>query len=100
MKQTKKHFFIVLFLFTLIALATAQSAIIPAQVDTMLESVRDTFTGATARTIIGIIFAGSCIAYAYNKDNEKMKGKIIAIMIGSGLLVLSQQIVNTVMTIN
>lgn len=76
----------------------AQSTlVIPTQVQSTLESVRDAFTGDLARIIVGICFAGSCIAYAYNKDNEQMKAKLIAVMIGSGLLALSQTIVDNVM---
>ena len=70
--------------------------IIPSQVKTTLESVRDAFTGDMARIIVGICFAGSCIAYAYNKDNEKMKSKMIAVMIAMGLLVMSQTIVDSI----
>ena len=46
-----------------------------------------------ARIIVGTCFAGSCIAYAYNKDNEKMKSKVIAVAIASGLLGISQSVV-------
>lgn len=84
-----------------IAAVSAQSAIvIPTQVNSTLESIRDAFTGDIAKTIVGICFAGSCIAYAYNKDNDKMKAKMIAVMIGTGLLGLTQTIINSVMSIN
>lgn len=78
----------------------AQSAIaIPGQVQSILEEVQTAFTGDIARIIVGICFAGSCIAYAYNKDNEKMKAKLIAVMIATGLLALSQTIVDNVMQV-
>lgn len=78
----------------------AQSAIaIPGQVQSTLEEVQTAFTGDIARIIVGICFAGSCIAYAYNKDNEKMKAKLIAVMIATGLLALSQTIVDNVMQV-
>lgn len=70
--------------------------LVPGEVQTGLESVRDAFTGTTAQVILGICFAGSCIAYAYNKDNEKMKAKVIAVMVATGLLALSASIVDTV----
>lgn len=82
--------------FVLSSLGAYAQIAIPGEVQSTLESVRDAFTGDIARTIIGICFAGSCIAYAYNKDNEEMKGKLIAVMIGSGLLALSQTIVDSV----
>ena len=87
-------FFAVLFLVA--GMSMYGQDIIPSQVKTTLESVRDAFTGDMARIIVGICFAGSCIAYAYNKDNEKMKSKMIAVMIAMGLLVMSQTIVDSV----
>jgi riboflavin transporter FmnP len=56
----------------------------------------DAFTGDVAQIIIGICFAGSCVAYAFNKDNEKMKGKIVAVVVATGLLALCQVIVEKV----
>lgn len=79
------------------SLCAQSTVVIPGEVQSTLEEVRNAFTGDLARIIVGICFAGSCIAYAYNKDNEKMKAKMIAVMIGSGLLALSQSIVDNVM---
>jgi len=69
--------------------------ITPTQVKTTLTNLQEAFTGTAAQVILGICFAGSCIAYAYNKDNEKMKAKVLAVMIATGLLVLSSTIVET-----
>ncbi len=88
---------IALLLLVSAALYAQSTVIIPGEVQSTLEEVRTAFTGDLARIIVGICFAGSCIAYAYNKDNEKMKAKLIAVMIGSGLLALSQSIVDNVM---
>jgi hypothetical protein len=99
---TRKHMIVcwVVVLFVAGMGVYAQSAIvIPTQVQSTLESVQKAFTGDLARIIVGICFAGSCIAYAYNKDNEKMKAKLIAVMVGTGLLALSQTIVDNVMKI-
>jgi len=96
----RKHMILcqIAFLLVLGAGLYAQSTVvIPGEVQTTLEEVRNAFTGDLARILVGIFFAGSCIAYAYNKDNEKMKAKMIAVMIGSGLLALSQSIVDNVM---
>jgi len=88
-------------LFVAAAGAFAQSTIvIPGQVQSTLEEVQSAFTGDLARIIVGICFAGSCIAYAYNKDNEKMKAKLIAVMIATGLLALSQTIIENVMQVS
>ncbi|MCD1653529.1 TrbC/VirB2 family protein [Treponema zuelzerae] len=95
----RKHMILcqIAFLLVLGAGLYASTVVIPDEVQTTLEEVRNAFTGDLARILVGIFFAGSCIAYAYNKDNEKMKAKMIAVMIGSGLLALSQSIVDNVM---
>lgn len=96
----KNHKILSLFALLLLvgaSLCAQSTVVIPGEVQSTLEEVRNAFTGDIARIIVGICFAGSCIAYAYNKDNEKMKAKMIAVMIGSGLLALSQSIVDNVM---
>lgn len=96
----KNHKILSLFALMLLvgaSLCAQSTVVIPGEVQSTLEEVRNAFTGDLARIIVGICFAGSCIAYAYNKDNEKMKAKMIAVMIGSGLLALSQSIVDNVM---
>jgi hypothetical protein len=68
--------------------------LIPSGLQSMAEQVFDVFTGDMARIILGCCFAGSCIAYAYNKDNEKMKAKILAVMVATGLLVLTSEVID------
>jgi type IV secretory pathway VirB2 component (pilin) len=70
--------------------------IVPAGLTSMADEIQEAFTGDLARVILGCCFAGSCIAYGYNKDNEKMKGKLLAVVIATGLLVLSQTIIKQV----
>jgi hypothetical protein len=100
-KSLKKNYMMVclvtFMLVVSVGLFAQSTVVIPGEVQSTLEEVRSAFTGDLARIIVGICFAGSCIAYAYNKDNEKMKAKMIAVMIGSGLLALSQSIVDNVM---
>lgn len=89
-----KLFYLIVFLSTVPL--HAQSDLIPQGMMTFAESVRDVFTGDLVRTIFGCCFAGACIAYGYNKDNERMKGKLIALLIATGGLVLSQEIVDRI----
>ena len=95
MNRTQIIVFLVV-IFLVAGMSAYGQVVIPPEVQTTLATVRDAFTGDTARTIIGICFAGSCIAYAYNKDNEKMKAKLIAVMIAMGLLATSQGIVESI----
>jgi hypothetical protein len=71
--------------------------IVPQQLVDLATNVQEAFTGDLAKIIIGICFAGSCIAYAFNKDNEKMKVKLVAVIIATALLAVSQAIVDKVM---
>jgi type IV secretory pathway VirB2 component (pilin) len=47
-------------------------------------------TGDVAKAIISCAFAGSCIAYAVNKDNEQAKQKILAVVIATALLTAAE----------
>jgi type IV secretory pathway VirB2 component (pilin) len=72
----------------------AADDLVPPGLMTMAESIMDVFTGDLAKIILGCCFAGACIAYAYNKDNEKMKGKVLAVVVATGLLIITQQIMD------
>lgn len=61
-----------------------------AKLESVSTQLLNFFQGPAAKAIVGACFAGSCIAYAYNKDNEKMKSKVMAVMIASGLLAMAQ----------
>jgi type IV secretory pathway VirB2 component (pilin) len=90
----------------IVLLMTAASVFLQAQelvpqgLQTMAENVRDIFTGDLAKIILGCCFAGSCIAYGYNKDNEKMKAKLLAVVIATGLLCITQQIMDKLWTMS
>jgi type IV secretory pathway VirB2 component (pilin) len=99
----KRMGFRVLFLmFVLLAVSVPLYAqdIVPQGLQSMGESIQEAFTGDLAKVILGCCFAGSCIAYGYNKDNEKMKGKLIAVIVATGLLVISQQVIDKVWSVN
>ena len=70
--------------------------VVPVQLTSLAESILDAFTGDIAKIIIGICFAGSCVAYAFNKDNDRMKAKLVAVVVATGLLALSQVIVEKI----
>lgn len=100
LSRTQMIFYWIVVLLVMGFQAFAQQAFaIPAEVEGALGVVQNAFTGSIAKVIIGICFAGSCIAYAYNKDNEKMKAKLIAVMIASGLLALSQTLITQAMSL-
>lgn len=90
---------LILLMMTAAAVSLHAQDLVPQGLQTMAEGVRDIFTGDLAKLILGCCFAGSCIAYGYNKDNEKMKGKILAVVIATGLLCITQQVMDKLWTI-
>lgn len=68
--------------------------LVPTELQSTAEQIQEIFTGDLAKIIMGCCFAGACIAYGYNKDNERMKGKMVAVVIATGLLLLTQQIMD------
>jgi hypothetical protein len=55
-------------------------------------------TGDVAKIIISCAFAGSCIAYAVNKNNDEAKQKLLAVIIATVLLGTGQWIVGSLLT--
>jgi type IV secretory pathway VirB2 component (pilin) len=95
-RDRRGDFRVLFLMFVLLAASASLYAqeIIPEQLTSMSTNIQEVFTGDLAKTILGCCFAGSCIAYGYNKDNEKMKGKLIAVVVATGLLVITQQVMN------
>jgi hypothetical protein len=66
-----------------------------------MQSLADTilgiFTGDFIKVILAIFLCGSAVAYAFNKDNEKIKRNCIAIGIATAILITASSIVGAVM---
>jgi len=86
--------FFVLFLFT--GASTLFAQIVPAGLTTLSQNIEEIFTGPIVTTILVCCLAGCGIAYAFNKDNEKMKRNIIAIGIGIVIIATAAGIVSAV----
>jgi len=67
------------------------------KMETLATNIQGIFTGKIVTVILVCCLAGCGIAYAYNKDNEKMKGKVIAITIGIAIISAAVTIVGAVM---
>jgi type IV secretory pathway VirB2 component (pilin) len=68
----------------------------PAGMTSLVESIMGVFTGPFVKTILVICLCGCAVAYAFNKDNEKMKRNVIAIGIAIGILVGASFIVGAI----
>jgi len=60
------------------------------------EDIKKIFTGPLVRIILVCCLAGCGVAYAFNKDNEKMKRNIIAIGVGIAVIGAASLIVEGV----
>jgi glycerol uptake facilitator-like aquaporin len=61
--------------------------VMPSGMTSLAESIKEIFTGAFMRVIFGLFLCGSAVAYAFNKDNEKVKRNCIAIIIGAAICI-------------
>ncbi len=91
-KKALVQYFVVLLL-VVGSVAFGQIAV-PEEVNSTITTFQNWMIGDAAKAMVGICFAGSCIAYAYNKDNEKMKQKVMAVAIATGLLGMTQTLVS------
>jgi type IV secretory pathway VirB2 component (pilin) len=85
----------------LVSLATSGAPvfaqdIIPAGMNTLMESIISVFTGPFVKSILVICLCGCAVAYGFNKDNEKMKRNCIAIGVAVALLIGASAVVNAI----
>jgi len=89
----------IMFLFLLLAAAVPLFAdIVPPGLQKVSAEVEAVFTSKLITAILVACLAGCGVAYAFNKDNEKMKRNIIAVAIGIIIVTAAKEIVSTVMT--
>lgn len=94
-KSQLKILFFMLILAATMPLFGAGEIVPPGLEDTATQ-IQSVFTGSIVSVILVCCLAGCGIAYAFNKDNEKMKRNIIAIAIGIVIVGAAQQIVKAV----
>ncbi|MDR1362649.1 MAG: TrbC/VirB2 family protein [Spirochaetaceae bacterium] len=85
------------YLLALAGPAFGQANDVQGRLSSLGDQILEMLTGDIAKVIISCAFAGSCIAYAVNKDNEQAKQKILAVVIATALLGLAQWIVDWIL---
>jgi hypothetical protein len=73
----------------------AQEAI--GKMESAADKVLKIFTGTLVRTILAISFCCSAVAYAANKDNDKVKRGALAVAIASIMIIAATGIVSFMM---
>jgi peptidoglycan/LPS O-acetylase OafA/YrhL len=72
---------------------------LPGKMTTIATQVKDIMTGTGVRILLACFLAGSAVAYAFNKDNEKVKRNCIAVAVAAGILILASTLVDWVITV-
>lgn len=67
------------------------------KLDTLAQKALDIMSGNFVRILLAIFLCGSAVAYAFNKDNEKVKRNCIAIIVGAAILISASAIIGMVM---
>jgi len=68
-----------------------------AKMEAVSDKILGLFTGTLVRTILAIAFCCSAVAYAMNKDNEKVKRGALAVGIASVMIIAASGIVSFMM---
>ena len=95
-KNFKKLSTFGIYFFLSLPFLMAQQSIVPQGMQTLADNILGVFTSPFIRVLLAIFLCGSAIAYAFNKDNEKIKRNSIAIGIASAILVVAQTLVNLI----
>ena len=90
-------FFILLFLFLFLSMPLfAQAAV--ERMDTLATTILNVFKSNLTKTILAIALCGSFIAFAVNKDSQRVRSSSIAIMISAGVIMTATFIIDLVWT--
>ena len=95
-KNFKKLSFLWIYFFFSLPLLFAQQDIVPPGMQTLADNILRVFAGNFIRVLLAIFLCGSAIAYAFNKDNEKIKRNCIAIGVASAILVVAQTLITLI----
>jgi glycerol uptake facilitator-like aquaporin len=83
--------------FVLSSPAFAQNDAI-AKMEAVSDKILGLFTGTLVRTILAIAFCCSAVAYAMNKDNQKVQRGALAVGIASVMIIAASGIVSFMMS--
>jgi hypothetical protein len=95
-KLDKRCCAFVLFLATASLPLFAANTDLPGKMNTIAGQIYNIMTGDGVRVLLACFLAGSAVAYAFNKDNEKVKRNCIAVAVAAAILMLATGLVNWV----
>ena len=95
-KILKKLSVLWVYFFIPLPILMAQQSIVPQGMQTLADNILAVFVSPFIRVILAIFLCGSAIAYAFNKDNEKVKRNCIAVGIAAAILVVAQALIDLI----
>ncbi|GMO15356.1 MAG: hypothetical protein Pg6A_01460 [Termitinemataceae bacterium] len=98
MKKFYRNTLFILFIFISAASNVFAQGVMPSGMTSLATNIYEVLTGNFIKIILACFLCGSAIAYAFNKDNEKVKRNCIAIMVGAAILICASAIVDAVWT--
>ena len=99
MDQTSKRInaFFILLIFSMFFFAMplfAQQAV--EQMNSLANTILGIFKSNLVKTILVIALCGAAIAFAVNKDSQRVRNSMIAIIIGAGVLMAAPYLIDLV----
>jgi len=70
--------------------------VIPPGMQSLADNILAIFTSPFIRVILAIFLCGSAVAYAFNKDNEKIKRNAIAVGVSAAILVVATTLIDLI----
>ena len=93
-----KNYLSLLFLTTPVLLYSQSKSggIVPAGMQSLTDNIREVLMGPLVRSIMVIMLIGVAIAYGFNKDNDQLKRKLLAVGIAIAIIVGAITIVDSI----
>ena len=86
------------FSFLFLSMPLFAQVALPSGMQSLADGVLGIFRSQFVTVILAIFLCGAAVAYAFNKDNEKIKRNAIAVGIAAAILVVAQTVVDTIST--
>ena len=96
MSKRVNAFFILLLLLFVFSMPLFAQARVVEKMNSLTETILEIFTSPFVKTILTIALIASGIAFVVNKDNQRLRGSLFALLIGTAIITLASYIVDVV----
>ena len=88
--------FLTIFFLSQPLFAQSGGGILPSGMQSLADGILEIFTSYFVKVILAIMLCGSAVAYAFNKDNDKIKRNAIAVGIATAILITATSIIGAI----